>query len=202
MEDKRLSLKKGKSLSLTKGVKDIKVVLEWREKRGALRSSDNFDIDLLIIELGKDGKAVSPDHLVFFNSECKTGDGKICDPEEAVVHSGDDTTGGNGGEECITYPDKLNSKVETVLYMANIYDGITRRQSFGMIQDAVVKVYEDGNDIPRIVYELGNSFDRDVFLKVGQLERKSGNTYLFNPIGEGNSDELIDNLGGLGLKFE
>lgn len=202
MAEKTLSLKKGKSLSLAKGVSKVRVVLEWEERVRTSRSTLSFDIDLMIIETDSYGKAISPDHLVFFNSDCHTRDGKLCDPEEAVVHSGDDTTGGNGGEECITSVGKLNQKVEKVLYMANIYDGVTRRQNFGMITNARVSVYEDDSDVPVVIYELGADFDTDSFLKIGYLERKSGNSYSFVPVGEGNNKELIDNLSGFGLNFE
>lgn len=206
MEEKTLSLKKGKSISLTKGLKGLKISLKWEENdspsRYGRRTYQNFDIDLIIIELDENGKALSPDHLVFFNSDLKTKEGKFTDPEEAVIHSGDDTTGGDGGEECTVNISNLNPKVSSVLFMANIYDGITRRQNFGMIKNAVVEVYEDENDIPKVVYELGDNFENHVFLSIGSLDRKGGNSYIFNPIGMGNCKELIENLSHYGLKFE
>ena len=85
-----VNLTKGQNVNLTKGVQNVKVGLSWDANDN---SSNDFDLDVIAIELNdKNGKAVGDDFLVFYNSSCKTSDGKPTDPNKAVVHSGDNRT--------------------------------------------------------------------------------------------------------------
>lgn len=201
MTERAISLSKGRSLTLEKGIKRIKISLEWDENRRSTKVTEDFDIDLICIEVDVNGKALSPDHLVFFNSIIETENHELTDPEHAVIYGGDDLTGAEG-ESMDVEINKIHSDVDEIRFFANIYDASNRRQTFGDIRNATVKVFQDGKDTPSIVYTMTDDFKNDTFLYCCRLKRVEGRIFKFIAEGEGNNKELIDNLQGYGLRFK
>ncbi|MBP3732296.1 MAG: TerD family protein [Bacilli bacterium] len=202
MADRAINLTKGRSLVLEKGIRRLTVNLEWEENRRSTKTSEDFDIDLLVIELDSQGKALSPDHLVFFNSICETANHELCDPEEAVVYSGDNQMGGGEGEAMNVFVSKINPEVSEIRFFANIYDAEGRNQEFSMMKNAAVKVYQDGKDVPSIVYDLTDDYSGDTFIHVATLKKVEGRVFKFIAEGNGNHDDLLTNLTGFGLRFK
>lgn len=201
MEQRTISLQKGRSLTLEKGIRRLTVNLEWKENTRSTRTNEDYDIDLMAIELDTNGRAISPDHLVFYGSLVETPEHELSDPEGAVIYSGDDTTGGDG-ESMKVEIGKINPEVTDILFFANIYDAHSRGQNFGMIREAKVSVYQDGKDTPSIIYSMTDDFKNDTFIFCCRLKRIEGRLFKFIAEGEGNNKELIDNLQGYGLKFK
>lgn len=202
MEEREISLVKGRQISLTKGLKQLKVEVVWEENKRSVSSDEDFDIDLIIVELDERGRALSPDHLVFYGSLEQTEDYKFTDPERSVVHSGDDRDGSGDGEECIIYPGKLNSRVKDIVFLINIYDSTSRKQTFKMIKGAEVRAYEDGKDIAKLVYRLDEDYKDDTILVFGKMTRIEGNKLTFTALGEGSNQTLFKSLVKYGLKFK
>lgn len=203
MEERAINLTKGRSLTLEKGIRKLTVNLNWEENRRSTKTSEDFDIDLIAIELNKQGKAISPDHLVFFNSICETANHELCDPEEAVIYGGDDTDGSSDdGESMDVIVSKINPEVDEIRFFANIYDAEDRHQEFSMMRNASVKVYQDGKDTPSIVYDLTDDYRNDTFIHVATLKRVEGRVFRFIAEGNGNNNDLLGNLSGFGLKFK
>ena len=96
----------------------------------------DFDLDAAAFLLGDDNKLLSKEHLVFFNNPISP------DPNQSVQHLGDNLTGsGDGDDEVILI--KLNQvpdAVKKILITVNIYEGDKRRQNFGQIQNAFVRL--------------------------------------------------------------
>lgn len=202
MEEREISLVKGRQISLTKGLKQLRVEVVWEENKRAISSDEDFDIDLIIVELDERGRALSPDHLVFYGSLEQTEDYKFTDPERATTHSGDNRTGAGDGEECIIYPGKLNPKVKDIVFLINIYDAASRNQTFKMIKGAEVRAYEDGKDIAKLVYRLDEDYKDDTILVFGKMTRIEGNKFTFTALGEGSNQTLFKSLVKYGLKFK
>lgn len=202
MEEREISLVKGRQISLTKGLKQLKVEVVWEENKRSVSSDEDFDIDLIIVELDERGRALSPDHLVFYGSLEQTEDYKFTDPERSVVHSGDDRDGSGDGEECIIYPGKLNLRVKDIVFLINIYDSTSRKQTFKMIKGAEVRAYEDGKDIAKLVYRLDEDYKDDTILVFGKMTRIEGNKFTFTALGEGSNQTLFKSLVKYGLKFK
>ena len=202
MEEREISLVKGRQISLTKGLKQLKVEVVWEENKRSVSSDEDFDIDLIIVELDERGRALSPDHLFFYDSLEQTQDYKFTDPERSVVHSGDDRDGSGDGEGCIIYPGKLNSRVKDIVFLINIYDSTSRKQTFKMIKGAEVRAYEDGKDIAKLVYRLDEDYKDDTILVFGKMTRIEGNKFTFTALGEGSNQTLFKSLVKYGLKFK
>ena len=207
-EERKISLSKGRQVSLTKGLSSLRVSVEWKPNTRARNSNQDFDIDLIIVEAKSLGdnkfRCLSPDHLVFYGSYEQTDEGKFTDPQCAVIHSGDDRSGDGDGEECIVIPKKLDSAITDIFFIVNIYEGQSRKQTFDLVKGLEVKVYEDGKDIPKLVYKLDedDEFKGGTVLTLGNLTREDRNKFKFTAIGESCNESLFQVLTKYGLKFK
>lgn len=192
-----VNLTKGQNVKLTKGVQQVRVGLSW----DAADNGQDFDLDALAIELtSKDGKAVGDDFLVFYNSACKTSDGKPTDPTKAVVHSGDNRTGaGDGDDEVITVDfSKLDSRVQAILFVINIYQAKERNQNFGQVRNPRARLYYSSNDVADLVYELDEDFDTQTTMEFCMLY-KHNDEWKFKALGEANNNDLVAELSKYGI---
>ena len=135
-----VSLVKGGNVSLTKeapGLTNVVVGLGWdvRSTTGA-----DYDLDASAIMLNTSGKVLSDSHFVFFNN--------LTSPDGTVEHTGDNLTGeGEGDDEAI----KVNlaamaPEVDKIVFAVSIYDADARRQSFGQVSNAFIRVVNAADD--------------------------------------------------------
>ena len=193
-----INLTKGQNVNLTKGVQNVKVGLSWDANDN---SGNDFDLDVIAIELNdKNGKAVGDDFLVFYNSSCKTSDGKPTDPNKAVVHSGDNRTGaGDGDDEVISVDfSKLDPRVNAILFVINIYDARNRNQNFGQVKNPKARLYYSDTNIADIVYELDEDFSTQTTMEFCMLY-KHNDEWKFKAIGDANGNDLISELSKYGI---
>lgn len=173
-----ISLSKGGNVSLTKsapGLTKILVGLGWD-----VRASDGtaFDLDASAFLLKSDGKVRSDADFIFYN--------QTKSPEGAVEHTGDNTTGaGDGDDEII----KVNlatvpAEIDKIAISVTIHDAAARKQNFGMVSQAFVRVVNeaDGKEIVR--YDLSEDFSIETALTFGELYRNSGE-WKFRAVGQG-----------------
>lgn len=195
-----VNLTKGQNVKLTKGVQQVRVGISW----DAATNGEEVDLDVIAIELdSKDGKALSDQHLVFYNSACKTADGKPTDPQKAVVHSGDNRTGdGDGDDEVITVDfSKLDSRCKAIIFIVNIYQGKEKSQNFGQVRNPRARLYYSDNDIADLVYELDEDYDTKVTLEFCMLYEHNGE-WKFKALGEGNELDLLGEMHKYGIPAE
>ena len=112
---------------------------------------------------------------------------------ELIVHTGDNLTGeGEGDDEQIIV--KLNSlpnKIEKILFLVCIYQGQTRNQHFGQVDNAFIRACDaNGKEIAR--YSLSNSaeFNGMRSMTFGEMYRYNGE-WKFRAIG---NPESTDNF--------
>lgn len=173
-----ISLSKGGNVSLSKtapGLTKIIVGLGWDT-----RSTDGaaFDLDASAFLLKTDGKVRSDGDFVFYN-QTKSPDG-------SVEHTGDNTTGaGDGDDETI----KVNlaavpPEIDKIAISVTIHDAEARKQNFGMVSQAFVRVVNeaDGKEIVR--YDLSEDFSVETALTFGEVYRSSGE-WKFRAVGQG-----------------
>lgn len=195
-----VNLSKGQNVKLTKGVQQVRVGISW----DAAVNGQEVDLDVLAIELdSKDGKALSDNHLVFYNSAYKTADGKPTDPNKAVIHSGDNRTGdGDGDDEVITVDfSKLDPRCKAILFIVNIYQGKEKGQNFGQVRNPRARLYYSNNDIADLVYELDEDYDTKVTLEFCMLYEHNGE-WKFKALGEGNDLDLLGEMHKYGIPAE
>ncbi|GII99924.1 tellurium resistance protein TerD [Sediminihabitans luteus] len=190
-----VNLSKGGNISLTKvapGLVHAGVGLGWDP-----RTTDGapFDLDASAILLDASGKALSDHHFVFYNN--------LVDPSGAVEHQGDNTTGvGDGDDETITVDLSLvPAEVMRIVVLASIHDADNRRQNFGQVADAYIRVYDlddAHNDAKVVKFDLGEDASTETALVFGEIYR-NGTDWKFRAIGQGYASGLAGVISDYGL---
>ena len=179
-----ISLKKGQKVDLTKtnpGLKNILIGLGWDTNK--YDGGKDFDLDSSVFLLGANGKVASDDDFVFYgNLKHKSG---------AVEHLGDNLTGaGEGDDEQIKIDlSKVPAEVEKIDFTVTIYEAEERKQNFGQVENAFIRVMDATNNKELIRYDLGEDFSIETAVVIGELYRNKGE-WKFNAIGSGFSGGL------------
>lgn len=169
-----INLQKGQRIEL--GLEKVGIGLGW-DPSGEGR--EDFDLDASAFLLDKNKKLPADEFFVFYNN--------LSSPDGAVSSSGDDQTGGNsdGDDETIAVDlTKLDPRVEEILFTATIHDAEARRQNFGQVRNAYIRIYNDitGEEIAR--YDLEEDFSVETALEFGRIYRKNG-IWKFDAMGLG-----------------
>ena len=195
--DKTINLTKGKSITLDKGLQKMRINVSWKYKTGYGRAPENFDVDLICLELNSQGSMLD---YVFYNTSNRDPEtGMLCTDDRAVLYSGDDqgdSSDGESDEEMICNLGRVNHEVKELVFMINIYDSQTRRQHFDQVKSIEVQVFEESSSVPSIVYSMKEEYGRDSFITVCSISRQSNsNSFELKAIGEGNDNDLATNIG-------
>ncbi len=192
-----ISLSKGQKVSLTKekpGLSKVCVGLGWDEvqqKKGffaTLLSGTQDDIDCdASVYLLKNGKLAADDDIVYFrNLKHKSG---------AVYHHGDNLTGGGEGDDEQVSIDltKIPSEYNKIVIAVNIYKGSERRQHFGLVQNAFIRVVDESTNTEICRYNLTENYSGSTGIIFGEICRDAGE-WKFNAVGEGIQASYIGDL--------
>jgi tellurium resistance protein TerD len=179
-----VTLSKGGNVSLSKeapGLSAVVIGLGWQARTS---SGADFDLDASALMLGADGKVLSDEHFVFFNN--------LSSPDGSVEHSGDDLTGGSGQTDdeqikvnLLTVP----VEVQTIVIAVSIYDADNRRQSFGQVRTAFIRVVNQTDDREITRYDLTEDASTETAMIFGELYRRDSE-WKFRAVGQGYSDGL------------
>ena len=174
-----VTLKKGQKVDLTKsnpGLRRITVGLGWDVNQ--YDSGSDFDLDASAFLLGAGGRVIRDGDFVFY--------GNPKDASGAVNYGGDNRTGaGEGDDEQIMVDLQLvPADVEKIDFTVTIYDGDARRQNFGQVSNAFVRIVDDATGQELIRYDLEEDFSIETAVVVGELYRHNGE-WKFNAIGSG-----------------
>jgi tellurium resistance protein TerD len=185
-----VSLTKGGNVSLSKevpGLTAVSVGLGWDTR---MTDGSAFDLDASVFLLGDGGKVGSDEDFVFYNN-ARGGGG-------AVVHQGDNRTGaGDGDDEVVMVSlDKIPAQVQRLSFAVTIHEADARRQNFGMVSNAFIRVVnaEGGAEIAR--YDLSEDASTETAMIFGELYRNAGE-WKFKAIGQG----FAGGLGPLARSF-
>ena len=185
-----VSLSKGGNVSLSKeapGLTTVKVGLGWDTR---VTDGSAFDLDASVFILNAEGKVRSDADFIFYNN--KTGAGG------AVEHQGDNTTGEGAGDDevVIVGLSKLPADVVKLAFSVTIHDAEARKQNFGMVSNAYIRVLNNdgGTEIAR--YDLSEDASTETAMIFGELYR-NGDEWKFKAIGQG----FAGGLGPLAKSF-
>ena len=148
-----INLSKGQKVDLTKGnpgLTKIMVGLGWDVN--AFDSGADFDLDASAFLVGENGRCLTEKDFIFYgNLEHTSG---------AVKHMGDNLTGeGEGDDEEIAVDLKaVPSHVSKIAFTVTIYDADVRRQNFGQISNAYIRIVNVANGQEIIRYDLSEDF--------------------------------------------
>ena len=187
-----ISLVKGQKIDLTKGnagLSKITVGLGWDpvEKRGFFGSKKvDIDCDASALLLDENGKLTGKNLVCFHN---------LKSPDGSVVHSGDNRTGEGDGDDEQIHIDlpRVPANIHRILMVVNIYDCINRKQDFGMISSAYIRVLNASNQQELVRFNLTDNYSGKTALIVGEIYRHGGE-WKFNAIGEGSFAAHVDLL--------
>lgn len=174
-----INLQKGQKIEL--GLEKVGVGLGWNPSR---EGQADFDLDASAFLLGKNGKIPADEFFVFYNN--------LASPDNAVISSGDDRTGGNSDadDETISVDlAKLDPRIEEILFTVTIHEAEERRQNFGQVRNAYIRLYDEktGEQIAR--YDLEEDFSIETGLEFGRIYKKNG-VWKFDAMGIGSKGGL------------
>ncbi len=174
-----ISLFKGQKIDLTKGnpkLSKILIGLGWDTKK--YDGGFDFDLDAAAFLLGANGKVQSDYDFVFYNN--------LAHSSGAVQHMGDNLTGaGDGDDEQIKIDlSKVPANIDKIAFTVTIHEADSRRQNFGQVSNAFIRIVDESNGKELIRYDLGEDFSVETAVVVGELYRNAGE-WKFNAIGSG-----------------
>ena len=174
-----ISLFKGQKVDLTKsnpGLSRIIVGLGWDVNK--YDGGSAFDLDTAAFMLGTNGKVRADSDFVFYNN-LKHSSG-------AVQHMGDNLTGiGEGDDEQIKVElSKVPAGIDKIAFTATIHEAEERKQNFGQVSNAYIRIIDEVKNQELIRYDLGEDFSIETAVVVGELYRQ-GSEWKFNAIGSG-----------------
>lgn len=183
-----LDLAKATTLDLTKknpGLKKVTLGAGWD-----VAVSGEADLDISAFMLDSNGKITGVNDIVFFNNMSANG----------VRLNGDNRTGeGEGDDETIDIDlSAVPSQYESIVFIVSIYEAKARRQTFGMINNAYVRLLDkDKNDKEICRFRLKDDASSATAVIFAKLKR-NGSDWEFEAIGEG---KVVDDLNGIVALF-
>jgi tellurium resistance protein TerD len=188
-----ISLSKGQKVDLTKtnpGLKKIIVGLGWDTNK--YDGGQDFDLDASAFILDASGKVKDEKDFVFYNNT-KGAQG-------SVQHTGDNRTGeGDGDDEQVKVDlSAVPAAVEKVAFTITIHEAEARKQNFGQVSNAYVRIVNEETNVELIRYDLGEDFSVETAIVVAELYRNGGE-WKFNAVGSGFQGGLAALCGNFGL---
>jgi tellurium resistance protein TerD len=173
-----ISLAKGGNISLSKeepGLTKILIGLGWDTRS---TDGEDFDLDASVFLLGENGK-VRGDHDFIFYNQLRSVDG-------SVEHTGDNRTGqGEGDDEAVKVDlGRVPAEIQKIAVAVTIHDAQARRQNFGMVQNAFIRIVNDVTSREITRYDLTEDYSVETALVFGDVYRHGGE-WKFRAVGQG-----------------
>lgn len=191
-----ISLQKGQKVSITKGnpgLSKVIVGLGWDVNQ--FDTGGDFDLDTAAFLLTDAGKVSRPEDFVFF--------GNLNHPSGGVQHLGDNLTGaGEGDDEQIKISlDAVPDNITKIAFTVTIYEAEQRRQNFGQVNNAFIRICNEATGEELLRYDLGEDFSIETAAVFGELY-KNGSEWKFNAIGSGYQGGLAALCANYGVEVE
>lgn len=191
-----VNLKKGQKVSLTKGNPGLsKVVVGLGWDVNAFDTGGDFDLDAAAFLLTDTGKVSGSGDFVYY--------GNLTHSSGSVAHLGDNLTGvGEGDDEQIKVDlSKVPDNITKIAFTVTIYEAESRRQNFGQVNNAFVRIYNEDTGEELLRYDLGEDFSIETAAVFGELYKNSGE-WKFNAIGSGYQGGLAALCANYGVEVE
>ncbi len=186
-----IRLQKGQTINLSKEQYDLSQVtigLGWdvrKEKRGLFSPKvEDYDLDAIAFLLDSDGKVADLGEkliggdVIFYNS-LKHSSGSIW-------LTGDNRTGEGDGddEQIICLLNKIPQRYDRILFIVTIYQGIQKKQHFGMVENAFIRAIDArGTEMTRFDLSTDSSYNSKHSMIFAELYRR-GDEWKFRAIGD------------------
>lgn len=135
-----INLKKGQRISLTKedpSLKQLMCGLGWDvapKSGGFFGGNKQFDLDSSVLCLNADKKLTDVKNIIYF--------GNLRHSSSAIAHQGDNLTGAGEGDDEVINIDlpMIPDNIAYLVFAINIYKCRERKQDFGMVDNAFVRL--------------------------------------------------------------
>ncbi|HEY9061693.1 MAG TPA: TerD family protein [Pseudobacteroides sp.] len=182
-----INLQKGQRIDLTKGTSISKLLigLGWDPvKPGLLKglfNNVNFDCDASVLMLDANNRITRKENIVYF--------GNLKSPCQSVIHTGDNLTGEGDGDDEQVHVDlsRVPADVHKLVFVVNIYDCAKRKQDFGMVNNAFIRIVNPQTNQEMLKYNLTENYAGKTALIVGEIYRYNTD-WKFAAVGEGTND--------------
>ncbi len=184
-----VNIQKGQRVDLTKGsggLAGIMVGLGWdpvapparKGLFGGSAKAPEVDCDASVIMLDENGKFTNRDHVVYY--------GHLTSNEGSIKHMGDNITGqGEGDDEQIMVDlSRVPPNIHKLVFVVTIYDAVKRKQDFGLIQNAFIRIVNTANNQEVLKFNLSDDYAGRTEVVAGEVYRHQGE-WKFAAIGEG-----------------
>ena len=173
-------------------MKNVLIGLGWEARA---TDGQDFDLDASAFLLTESGKVRGDADFIFYNN-LKSTDG-------SVEHTGDNRTGaGDGDDEALKISlDKVPSEVQKIAFTVTIHDAEARKQNFGMVSGAFIRLVNNDNDIEVARYDLTEDASTETAMVFGELYRHNGE-WKFRAVGQGYAGGLKAMCGQYGINAE
>ena len=173
-----INLTKGSNISLTKtvpGLQKVKIGLGWdaRATHGV-----EFDLDATAFLLSATGKVGSDRDFVFYNNRTSACMSVACgEDNRSGAGDGDDET------VAVNLP-LVPPATQKIAICVSIHEATARRQTFGMVQNAFIRVVDTNTDFEIVRFDLSEDFGGETAVIFGELYRHNGE-WKFKAVGQG-----------------
>jgi tellurium resistance protein TerD len=182
-----ISLQKGQKVDLTKrqpGLSSITIGLGWNPAKQSMLSSllrlskKEIDCDSAVLMLDAQGKLPRIEDVIYYD--------KLQSDCGSVRHSGDNFTGkgDNDDEQIFIELSKVPAHFTRLLFAINIYDCEARKQHFGHLEGAFIRVVDNVAHQELLRFDLTHDYSHKTALLVAEVYRED-REWKFAAIGEG-----------------
>lgn len=189
-----VNLQKGQKVDLTKdnaGLKSLVVGLGWDEapkKFSLFSKQEDIDCDASAILINaQTGKLNGPIDVVYY--------GQLMHRSGAIRHCGDNLTGAGDGddEQIIVELTKVPADYSKIIFVVTIYQARERKQQFGMIKNAFIRIVDADTGTELCKYNLSENYEGKTAMIFGEVYRYNGE-WKFGAIGEPTTDNGIADI--------
>jgi tellurium resistance protein TerD len=184
-----VTLAKGGNVSLSKAAPNLTQVLVGLGWDARSTTGADFDLDASAL-MCREGRVMGDEYFIFYNN--------LKSPEDSVEHTGDNLTGeGEGDDESLLVNlSQVPEQCDKIVFPVSIHDADNRRQTFGQVSNAFIRVVNqaDGQELAR--YDLTEDASTETAMIFGELYRHGGE-WKFRAVGQG----YASGLRGIALDF-
>jgi len=176
---------KGQKADLTKGnpgLRELTVEIGWQ-------SAPPLEIDTSAFLLGAGGKVAGDEDLIFYNNPATPYIRYKEVPSVSTL------------KKFEVELDKVPSTIHKIAFTLTIYEGEKRKQSFGQVKQAYLRILNGASGTELLRCDLGNHFSVETAIVVGELYRYNSE-WKFSAIAAGFSGGLQALCGDFGIEVK
>lgn len=173
-----ISLNKGGNVNLSKEAPNLENILVGLGWDARATDGKDFDLDASIFMVKEDGQVPSDSFFIFYN--------QLKSPDGSVEHTGDNLTGdGEGDDETVHVTlSKVPPEIQRIVIVVTIHDAEARRQNFGQVSNAFVRLVNRDNNQEVVRFDLSEDYSTETAMAFGEIYRHGGD-WKFKAVGQG-----------------